>query len=262
MANGFKKLAGAKWVQRTSAVALVLVLLAVVVSIVLAFVAPANKTPTAQPQTSTEPTQESPSTTPGSEAPSAGGKCNVPAGDMSFEPKMPADLKWVADKGFTWPASATVGPTKTEGPAGSCYARSPLGAALFVTNFYNRMNAAESQDDGLQLFLNYLSSDEQKQALKDQYASAPTVSSEDLAATRDELLSRGAANAGFVVDFFDGEKATVATVLRTTSGPNAGYLRAMTLNLVWVDDDWKISSEPSAAPSSIASDQYVPWRKL
>lgn len=226
MANAVKKMFGAKWFQRTSAVALVLVLLAVVVSIVLAFVAPANKTPTAQPQTSTEPTQGTPSAT-ASGAPTAGGKCNVPAGDMSFEPKMPADLKWVADKGFTWPVSATVGPTKTEGPAGSCYARSPLGAALYVTNFFNR-TLTGGTDEGWK-------------------------------ARRAEMLAAGTTNVGFVVDYFDGDKATASVVLRTTAGQTV--FKKVTLNLVWENDDWKGSEEGAPLPSSIGPEEFVPWRE-
>lgn len=260
MANGFKKMVGAKWFQRTSAVALGLVLLAVVVSIVLAFVAPADKTPTAQDPTTTAPTQKAPSASGVSDSPTADGKCNVPAGDMSFEPKMPADLKWEASKGFTWPASASIGPTKSQGPAGSCYARSPLGAALFVTNVYNRINTADTAEESVDVLIAYASSAAQKSNLSAQRSEASKASPEDLEVARNQLLSAGASNVGFVVDRFDGEQATVAVVLRVAQ-TNTGYVRAMTLNLVWSQGDWKISDTTTSSAGVVTADGFVPWRQ-
>lgn len=230
MANTFKKLAGAKWFQRTSAVALVLVLLAVGVSIVLAFVAPANKTPTALPQTSTEPTQESPSATPGSDAPPSSGKCNVPAGDMSFEPKMPADLRWEASKGLSWPVSSSIGPTNTSGKYPACWAKSPLGAALFTTAFINRIWT--SQDVTALADFYVLDSPDKTHLL----ASLKGAQGGEGAA---KMVSQGMSNVGFVVDKFTGTEASVSVVL-TTPGRATPFL-AFRFHSVWNGNDWKIT---------------------
>lgn len=229
MANGFKKMVGAKWFQRTSAVALGLVLLAVVVSIVLAFVAPADKTPTAQDPTSTAPTQDAAEPA-ASDTATTGEKCNVPAGDMSFEPKMPADLKWEASKGLSWPVSGSVGPTRTSGEHPTCWAKSPLGVALFTTAFINQMWTNQDVDDLADF---YVSDSPDKTHL---LASLKGAKGGEGAA---EMVSKGMSNVGFVVDRFTGNEASVSVVL-TTPGRATPFL-AFRFHSVWDGNDWKIT---------------------
>lgn len=166
-------------------------------------------------------------------APSAstttGGGCNVPVGSTSTTPAMPRDLTWKTGvDGLTWPTSKAVGPTSTNDGFDVCFARSPLGAALFATT------AIYSQYDGKHTV---------QSALGFYIESSPGKAA-NIAATAKEydpqqMRNAGMNPSGFVVDSFNRSRAQITLVYSYPSS-STGYV-GEAATAVWVDGDWKLS---------------------
>ncbi|KQQ96057.1 hypothetical protein ASF72_19170 [Arthrobacter sp. Leaf141] len=147
--------------------------------------------------------------------------CNVPAGDTSSKPAMPSDLRWEADKGWTWPVSDTYGPTRTKDGYGVCFARSPLGAALTAVSMNSSANVKDARGAGE----NYLVDSKGKDVLLGKTPQGP-------AATTPVPF------AGFIVDSFNPDEASITLVVATAAS-TSGYA-GLPLTLQWVDGDWKV----------------------
>lgn len=190
-------------------------------------------------------------TAPASAATSAAatGECDVPAGDQSLYPALPTDLEWKASNGVTWPASATAGPTKYNAEGfGICFAKSPLGAALMTTTFIG----AGSGVDVL--------------AATELYLADSPGKTESLAQTTPGPANETGLGAptGFIIKDFDAAAgtATVATVVPMANS-DTGYL-SIAMDLQWMDGDWKISW-PVGGLSAAAFDkpvagQFTSWK--
>lgn len=155
------------------------------------------------------------------ETPKNEGGCNVPAGDTSSKPAMPKDLRWNAEKGWTWPVSDTYGPTKTKDGFPACFARSPLGAALTAVS----MNAAGNLINARKAGEFYGIDSPGKEVL--------------LAKTPDKAaMTAPPSFSGFIVDSFTGNEASITLVVATAAS-NSGYA-GLPLTFQWVDGDWKL----------------------
>jgi hypothetical protein len=249
MANLIKRAWDSKATGITAAAILVLVLIVVIVAFVLSFTAPVK--PGAQGPQQTETAPVSPSTS--SAQPTAdAGPCNVPAGDMSYRPKMPADLRWEAVQGITSPASATVGPTKTQGGFPVCFARSPLGAALMGTTFLSKGWQGASPRSLTDL---YVADSSGKQALLNKGTGAGDPK---------QIAAAGVTPAGFIVDAFTPDEAHV-TIVATAPGTQSDYI-GFPFTFVWVNADWRIKALDSGdfwagSTSAPVKGQFVEWRQ-
>lgn len=245
MANMIKRAWNSKGAGVTAAVVLALVLLVVIVAIALSFVAPTK--PGAQaPQESAA--VQSPSAVPTKD----NGNCNVPAGDTSLRPKIPADLRWEAAQGLTWPVSASVGPTKTRDGFPVCFARSPLGAALFGVTVMNEQYKGHSPVDLLKF---YVADSPGKEVGLKQGGSGGSAA---------ETAAAGITPAGFITDSFTPDEAQVTLVL-ASPGTESGYT-GLPFTFVWVDGDWRLKVLDSGKPfagtvSAPVKGQFVEWRK-
>lgn len=171
--------------------------------------------------------------------------CNVPVGDTSSKPAMPKDLRWAAAKGWTWPVSDTYGPTQTKNGYGTCFARSPLGAALTAVTFNataNTLKVTESID----LYI--------------MDSPGKDVSLSTLG--QDSLAGAPAVFAGFSVDSFTPDEAQITVVIATQTS-TTGYA-GIPETFRWVDGDWKLKvlddgrfmTGPATYP---VAGQFVKW---
>lgn len=165
--------------------------------------------------------QPEPSTPVAVETPKEEGGCDVPAGDTSAKPSMPKDLRWEAEKGWTWPVSDTYGPTKTKDGFPACFARSPLGAALTAVS----MNAAGNLINAKRAGEAYILDSPGKKVLLDK--------TPDNAA-----MTTPVAFSGFIVDSFSKDEASITLVVATAAS-SSGYA-GLPLTFRWVDGDWKL----------------------
>jgi hypothetical protein len=149
------------------------------------------------------------------------GACNVPEGDTSSKPAMPSDLRWEAEKGWTWPVSDTYGPTDTKDGFPVCFARSPLGAALTAVS----MNASANVISARKAVELYTMESKGKDVL--------------LGKTPDEPAATSPASfAGFIVDSFSEDEAAITLVIETPIS-TSGYT-GLPLTFRWIDGDWKL----------------------
>lgn len=165
--------------------------------------------------------QDQPSTPVAVESPKEEGGCTVPAGDTSAKPAMPKDLRWEAEKGWTWPVSDTYGPTKTKDGFPACFARSPLGAALAAVS----MNTSGNLKGARRTVELYAMDSKGKDLLLGKTPEAPAGTSP-------------ASFAGFIVDSFSKDEASITLVVATAAS-SSGYA-GLPLTFRWVDGDWKL----------------------
>lgn len=222
-----------------------IVVVVVVISIILAFADP--KDPETAPENPTVPPTSS---SPAPSNPEKGGVCNVPAGNMSLRPESPSDLRWEVKNGWTWPVSDSLGPTKeTEGHP-TCFARSPLGAGLFLTSVMNESWTDEKSVNSVLAF--YMADQEGKNFIQKQESQSSDVK---------QMKASGWSNAGFRVEYFTENEATISMVL---SAPNTetGYA-GIQMDLVWVNDDWRLDSKqfmtPAGASPEIEPGSFTEW---
>lgn len=151
----------------------------------------------------------------------ATGECDVPEGDTSSKPAMPKDLRWEAEKGWTWPVSDTYGPTKTKDGYGVCFARSPLGAALMAVS----LNAT-SNTTGL------------KEAIEIYVMESPGKGVYRSTLSEASKASTPVTYSGFIVDSFTPDEAQLTLVIATDKTAT-GYA-GIPQTFRWVDGDWKL----------------------
>lgn len=245
MLNLIKRAWGSKSVAISAGVILAIAVIVMVIVIVMSIVAPVKSdqgdgAPTvARPVSTTAPAENTDA-------------CNVPVGDVSVRPRIPADLYWETAQGITWPVSPSVGPTKTKDGYPACFARSPLGAALMGVTLTNEQFRGHKVID----LLRFYSADSPGKSI----ALAQGV---DPASAAD-MASAGITPAGFITDSFTPDEAHITLVLNSPKS-STGYI-GMPYTFVWVDGDWRIkfldSGEPFAgSPSAPKKGQFVEWRK-
>lgn len=241
MLNPIKRTWNSKGAGITATVVLAVVLLVVIAAIVASFIAPAK------------PGAETPQQSPGSQSPTpehteATEKCTVPAGDTSMRPKIPMDLRWEAAQGLTWPVSDSTGPTKSRDGFPTCFARSPLGAALFGTTLtYQMWTGPVSQ-------------------VVDAYtidSPGKKILQKSPSGVAQKVADQGWTSAGFIVDSFTPEEAQVTVVLSTPNS-QTGYT-GFPYTVVWKDGDWQLKVLDSGAtwagaPSAPVKGQFVDWK--
>ncbi len=154
-------------------------------------------------------------------------KCDVPvAPDKAFSAELPSDYRFeTTTHGVIYPISAQYGPTYKPGMVvGYCFAHNPTGAALAASQgstIVGDTRATEAELRGL-------------------YSSRIAA---DLHAAPNSNTERVHARiAGYDIENYSPEKATIGIVVLTkdSEGKNTGFKILMTV--VWEDNDWKVDN--------------------
>jgi len=192
-----------------------------------------------------------PSATPRASAAADDGRCRVPAGDQSSVAAAPSDIRWVAgDAGVSWPASATVGPTRTRDGFGVCFARSPLGAALAASTELHAQWSS-SPADALEF---YVADGPGKRALVDAARGGESSAA--------QMRDAGVSTVGFRVNSYTKDRAVI-TLVFSASTTDTGYVGAP-LTVVWTGGDWRLAVLDdgnlfAGSPVTPAEGQFTPW---
>lgn len=172
--------------------------------------------------------------------------CKAPPSD---DRKVPADLRWAASQGVTWPVSDSTGPTTTTGGFPACFEHSPVGAALAaVTTLYSQID--HSPQDVGQFYL--AESHGREAALAELGASSSTL--------KDQLKSNGLVPVGFQIEEYDEQRAAVRLIMRVPN--SATGFRGLPYPMVWADGDWKLKpldNGSTGEASDVTSGQFTNW---
>jgi hypothetical protein len=221
---------------------------AIVIAIAVLVVAAATITALTGPKSGTH----TAATAQPSETSFAQSGCSVPVGSMSTTPKMPSDLTFKAGKnGLSWPVSRRVGPTNQIDGFDSCFARSPLGAALAAqTAIYSQYDPSHTVQTALGHYI------------VDSPGKAKSIASGVAADDPSQLQSLGLTPAGFTIDSFTSNRAAVTLVYVLPSSAT-GYI-GEACSMVWVDGDWKLSvldngSLTGGSATTPSKGDFVAW---
>jgi len=180
--------------------------------------------------------------------------CALDASDTDTPKSAPADLQWAAENGNTWPVSASAGPALTDSHVPSCFARTPMGAAMAAVNLLQVPRIMDPATGEATMRNGYLDGPG-RDILLEQIS--PTgelgqVPVEDRAWGRSE---------GFRVVVWTEDRATITLV---ENWPQRSQFTGTNVNLHWIDGDWKIAllqdgytSHPSNF--TITPGSYIPW---
>jgi hypothetical protein len=179
--------------------------------------------------------------------PSSDGKCEAKADlSTSLSPELPSDLEWDAGNGETWPVSPSYGPTAEQEGLGTCFSRSPLGAAFAATSMLAASLSGHSSHEVTRV---YAAESPGKEASLAKPDKEPTPNDGQLTI------------AGFRINSYVEDRAEVLVVFRAPSWAT-GYM-AVPLQLVWDGDDWKTAlkdSGESEPARGISEGEFTPWR--
>lgn len=184
--------------------------------------------------------------------PTGNGTCPnaLPANTTST---VPADLRWEASQGVTWPVSDTVGPTATTDGFASCFQQSPIGAALFAMTTFSAV-VDHPVADAARFYT-------APSAELDEYLLGLSSSPSNAQGPAQQMKSAGITYAGYRVDSYSNDHATITLVL-AVPGSATGY-KGVPFDLVWRDSDWKIGKLSSGSSSTALIDvldgQFVKW---
>lgn len=163
----------------------------------------------------------------------AASMCGLEDGDQSIPSEGPS-AKWVLVGRTAIPTQKEIGPGAIKRGVPECYARSPIGAVFAAMGVF----AAGRNSDASQRA----------------YESRFITPSDDEPGGSDGVLLQFA---GFRVDHFDPEHATVTVPVRATTGTKAGGLAAATVDMKWHSGDWRVTRTTAASLSSLAG--FVQW---
>lgn len=166
--------------------------------------------------------------------------------------KAPTADEWLYRGTTAYPVSNEYGPGETD-PSGFkyCFQRSPEGAIFAASN----AAAAQETAQATTAWIDYFVAPGQ---YRDQLLTASPSLDSDAESTQSDVRLR---IAGFRLLAYDGETARVDLASEVSSSDGTGTV-SFVYELVWVDGDWKMSSD-SAEPISAAPINnlagYIAW---
>jgi hypothetical protein len=186
-------------------------------------------------------------TVPGGDTRPAG--CATTATDQAIPGDTPKDVTWTLVAGTAVPQSSTAGPM-LHSPAGVgyCYARTPVGAVLAVSNLGHATGDAQMvQNDELKYSV-------VPGPLADEIAVKPAVASGPAATTGTQL-------AGFRIIGYTPDSASIALAFSVST---PGRFGVITATMQWNQGDWRAVVQPGPTVTSTATvatslDTFVPW---
>jgi hypothetical protein len=189
-------------------------------------------------------------------APTVPGGDNRPAGcattgtDQTTPVDTPKDVTWTLVAGTAVPESYTDGPMlHTAAGVAYCYARTPVGAVLAVSNLGHATGDAQVvQNDELKYSV-------VAGPLADELAAKPAVVS-------DPAATSGVQYAGFRIISYTPDTASVALALASSSRP--GSYAVVTATVAWSQGDWRVVLQPgpvavATATSTTSLANFVTW---
>ncbi|TCI96376.1 hypothetical protein [Aeromicrobium sp. IC_218] len=192
--------------------------------------------PTTEPTTAPSPTDPAP--TDGESYESA---CGLRGGSLQMPTQEPADLKWERADGWAFPVSPSAGPGRrpADGPW-SCFARTPMGAALAAYTIGFRLAVVEDFEA----------------AVRQQVA--PGVGQQALLQLGQEPAEDTVDTKGFVIESYSPDAAVVSYLL-VQQGRNF----TCSTEVQWRDGDWVLRALADGSTSSGCIEstptRYVPW---
>jgi hypothetical protein len=187
-------------------------------------------------------------TTPSGDTRPAG--CATTATDQTVPGDTPKDVTWTLVAGTAVPQSSTAGPMlHTPAGVGYCYARTPVGAVLAVSNLGRSAGDPQAvQDDQLKYST-------VPGPLADQIAAKPATAS-------DPAATAGVQYAGFRVISYTPDSVSVALALSSTQRPGTYFIA--TAAMEWNQGDWRVVVQPgpevlSTTSSTTSIAGFVPW---
>ncbi|TXJ83297.1 hypothetical protein E2C11_07425 [Streptomyces lavendulae] len=186
--------------------------------------------------------------TPSSPAAATGNACGLTDTNQTPPTSTPKDVTWQLVKGDAMPTSKSAGPGKVDGPVAHCYAHTPLGALIAVSQIGDRLGVA-SNADAIQI-------------LKAQAVPGPGVET-GLKALAGPEIGDGKAD-GQLAGFQFASYTPDTAVINLVSHMDNGSYNVATFTMKWLDGDWKIQLQDTGADSSNVSQVtstagYVPW---
>ncbi|GGX36618.1 hypothetical protein [Streptomyces chryseus] len=179
----------------------------------------------------------------------SGGDCpKLPDTGTTVPKNPPAGVRWELVDSFALPVSEKAGPARTDGDVARCYAHSPTGALLAMSQITGRMLTAKDWRE----ITDRQTTGEGKQAYIDQRVTYE----EDEGPARVGPDEHGQI-AGFKFVTYSPSSAVIDLVFRAKDGT----LRAGTSTVLWTGGDWKFEILPSPPPGSTIDNLagYVPW---
>ncbi|POX40893.1 hypothetical protein C3486_11940 [Streptomyces sp. Ru73] len=221
------------WQQRGWIVSAVFLLAVVVVAAVALVVRGGESEPPAQDDTRPK---ASPSASQGddSQADDRPAGCKTDDSDQEKPTKAPADMLWKTYGTVPVPVSATYGPKKFDGNIWSCYAHTPMGAALAVNAITDKLPYPGWRDVVEKQFV--------PGAARDKLIKQRAKEKDD---PRNSTQESGGNFYGFSVLTYAKEQATVQILLKV----GEEYATA-SVSLKWLDGDWKVDPQPNGSPYS------------
>ncbi|MCQ4044277.1 hypothetical protein ACFOSC_29705 [Streptantibioticus rubrisoli] len=181
-----------------------------------------------------------------------GNACGLSDTSQTVPTSTPPNIKWELVSGTAVPTSSIAGPGKESGGVPSCFAHTPLGALLAVSQIGQRMGVAtNSQIVAI---------------LKSAAVPGPVLDS-DIARLSSMTDQGGNSPSGQLAGFqFVSYQPDTATINIVVKMPDSS-MNTATFTLRWYQGDWKIQLQSTGADSSNVSqitslDGYVPWSGL
>lgn len=164
--------------------------------------------------------------------------------------EVPADLRWEAANGVTWPVSDTVGPTVTTEGFAACFEHSPVGAALAAV----AISFSTTERTVLESSEFYLADSPGRDVVLAE--TSPSV----MSPIKQQIAENGLSLVGFRVEEYDGDRASIRLVLRVP-GSETGF-RGIPAPMVWVNGDWKmkpLDDGSTGQPTNESTGDFTNW---
>lgn len=232
---------GQKWTLWTSWITVVIVGVVCVGGIILIFSTPHQGAGPAGPAATAAAGHQA---APGRVCPVGSSTTDVPAA-------APADIRWKALYGNTWPYSPSVGPTRTVDGVAQCFQHSPMGAALAGVNILQSARTVDLVSAQKIIRTQFTPGKGQQAALSEAVKAAST-------APQARVFGRVV---GFKIESYRPEQAVVLLV---ESWPQLGQYTGYDLTLDWVNGDWRVHFTDNGQPSlngviTVDPAGYTPW---
>lgn len=175
-------------------------------------------------------------------------KCGLESDGTDSLPQAPSTT-WSTDTPIAAPSSPEAGPGETTDGIHSCFARTPTGALFAAANLAT--DSSNPAIDPIDILEQRVVRDENFEELREETEGNTSPGNE-----------RGMQLAGFRLNAYTPDAATVELVARTDAAVDGGALIALTYNVRWQDGDWMLVVPQNQRPPAsqlVSLAGYVEW---